>query len=320
MPRLTPMVAVPQIGVDGADGPVGPPLPMGERVELPGRGTTFVRRLAGPPGAPRVVLLHGWIASGGLNWFTCFEPLSAGYEVVAPDLRGHGRGLRTRRRFRLADCADDVGALLAELDRRDGRTAPRPTIVVGYSMGGPVAQLLWRRHPDLVDGLVLCATSYRFVNGARDRFVFSSMMATAVGTTRAGSLLAWAPAYRRWLPGAGAVRPTTLRAWAAGEMRRHDVVKLMEAGQAIGSYNARRWIGDVDVPTTVVVTSRDRAVSPAEQHRLADAIPGAEVQLVPDGHIACAKAEFGPALVRAVDGVVARIPGATRPVLRRVVP
>ena len=42
-----------------------PPLPRGERVVLPGRGTTFVRRIQGPPGAPTVLLLHGWIASGG---------------------------------------------------------------------------------------------------------------------------------------------------------------------------------------------------------------------------------------------------------------
>jgi pimeloyl-ACP methyl ester carboxylesterase len=246
-----------------------------------------------------VLLLHGWIASGGLNWFNAFGPLSERYSVIAPDLRGHGRGLRTRRRFRLADCADDVAAALEARDTG-------PVIAVGYSMGGPVAQLLWRRHPDLVSGLVLCATSYRFVTGARERFIFSSMMATAVGTTRAGELMGRTPGMGRFVPHGSAQRPTTLRTWAAGEMRRHDLVKIMEAGQAIGSYNARRWIGEVDVPTTVLVTTRDRAIAPSEQHKLAAAIPGAEVQLLDDGHMACAKREFGPALVRAVDSVVAR--------------
>lgn len=278
-----------------------PPLPLGERIELPGRGTTFVRRVEGPPGAPTVLLLHGWIASGGLNWFNAFGPLSQRYSVVAPDLRGHGRGLRTRRRFRLADCADDVAALL-------DASGTGPVVAVGYSMGGPVAQLLWRRRPDLVRGLVLCATSYRFVNGARERFLFSSMMATAIGTTRAGELVGRAPGMGSWMPRGSGERPTTLRTWAAGEMRRHDLVKIMEAGQAIGSYNARRWIGEVDVPTTVLITTRDRAVAPAEQRKLVDAIPGAEAQLLDDGHIACAKRGFGPALVRAVDSVVRRQP------------
>jgi hypothetical protein len=91
-------------------------------------------------------------------------------------------------------------------------------------------------------------------------------------------------------------------------MRRHDPIKVMEAGQAIGSYNARRWITDIDVPTTVLVTDRDRAIQPAEQLKLAQAIPGAVVQHLDDGHVACAKASFGPAVVTAVDSVAARLP------------
>ncbi|MET0903022.1 MAG: alpha/beta fold hydrolase, partial [Acidimicrobiales bacterium] len=65
-----------------------PPLPRGERIELAGRGTTFARVVDGPPGAPTVVLLHGWIASGGLNWFQAFEALRGRYRVIAPDMRG----------------------------------------------------------------------------------------------------------------------------------------------------------------------------------------------------------------------------------------
>lgn len=288
-----------------------PPLPLGQRVELPGRGTTFVRTVAGPVGAPTVVLLHGWIASGGLNWFTAFEPLSHRFSVLAPDLRGHGRGIRTKRRFRLADCADDVASLIEELD-------VGPVIAVGYSMGGPVAQLLWRRHPELVAGLVFCATSDRFVAGARERLIFSTLMASAAGTTRTGAMVGRVPVVRDRLPQprtAPGERPTNLRAWAAGEMRRHDAVKLMEAGQAIGSYSARRWISEIDVPTTVMVTDRDRAVRPSDQLRLANAIRGAEVHHVDDGHVACAKREFGPSLVRAVRSVADRVSAPVAPPL-----
>src|SRR5262245_45927584 len=95
--------------------PGGPPIPLGRRVELPGRGTTFVREVGGPVGAPTVLLLHGLAASGGLNWFQAFEPLSRHFRVVAVDHRGHGRGIRSWRRFRLADCADDAAAVLDAL-------------------------------------------------------------------------------------------------------------------------------------------------------------------------------------------------------------
>lgn len=277
-----------------------PPLPLGERVELPDRGTTFARTIAGPPGAPTVLLLHGWIASAGLNWFNAFEPLAERYSVVAPDLRGHGRGIRSRRRFRLADCADDVAALLEHL-------GTGPVIAVGYSMGGPVAQLLWRRHPHQVAGLVLCATADRFVAGGRERLIFGTMMASAAGTTRTGQWIGRSSMLRAWSPPGSHARPTSMRAWAAGEMRRHDMVKIMEAGQAIGSYSARRWIGDIDVPTTVMVTQRDRAIHPANQLRMAAAIPGAEVHEIDDGHMVCAKREFGAALVRGVRSVEARL-------------
>jgi len=130
-------------------------LPPGRPVHLPGRGTTFVRDLAGPPGAPTVVLLHGWAATADLNWFPSYEALGRHFRVIALDHRGHGRGIRSRRPFRLADCADDAAAVATEL-------GVERFIAVGYSMGGPIAQLAWKRHRDVVSGLVLCATDTRF--------------------------------------------------------------------------------------------------------------------------------------------------------------
>src|SRR5215204_3695897 len=114
-------------GGGGADDGGRPWLPPGRDVWLPGRGRTFVRELAGPPGAPVVVLLHGWTATADLNWFACFRPLAEHYRVIALDHRGHGRGLRSTGPFSLEQCADDVAALAAVLgiDR---------IVPVGYSM------------------------------------------------------------------------------------------------------------------------------------------------------------------------------------------
>jgi 3-oxoadipate enol-lactonase len=268
----------------------GPRLPFGHRVELPDRGTTFVRQVAGPPGAPTLLLLHGWVASAGLNWFQAFEPLRAHFNLVAPDLRGHARGLRTHGVFSLADCADDCAATLVEL-------GSGPVIAVGYSMGGPVAQLMWRRHRDLVDGLVLCATSAGFVPHRLTRNVYQASMLAATAMARVAR-----PS--RLLPPLPMVnlRPATMPAWAAAEMRRHDWRMIIEAGHSISTYSANRWIGEIDVPTAIVCTTEDRGVSPSLQLATARAIRGATVHSVADGHLACANSRFvGPLLEACFD-------------------
>lgn len=285
-------VAVPvEHPCDPADvsGPnAGPPLPLGDRVWLRGRGTTFVRRVQGPADAPTVLLVHGWLASGGLNWFRCFDDAAEHFTVLAPDLRGHGRGIRSLRRFTLADCADDLAALIE-------REQCGPVIAVGYSMGGPVIQLLWRRHPDLVAGLGLCATGAEFVTGNRERYAFSALMMAAAGTTRLGQLAAFLPGVvaRTAFGTRSPPRPQSLARWARSEMARHDLRAVLEAGHAISTFSSHSWVHEIDVPVSVLITTRDRAVDPRAQSRLARAIPRAAVTRIDDGHIACANPDFG---------------------------
>jgi len=273
----------------------GPRLPFGRRIELDDRGTTFVRRLEGPAGAPTLLLLHGWCASAGLNWYQSFGALREHFNIVAPDLRGHARGLKTKKIFRLADCADDCAATLESLDTG-------PVIAVGYSMGGPVAQLLWRRHRDLVDGLVMCATSADF---APNRFTRNLYQATMLSATAMARLTL--PG--RLLPGIPMVNPhpSGMPAWSASEMRRHDWRMIIEAGHSISTYNSRRWIGEIDVPTSVVCTSEDRGVAPSMQLAIAEAIEGATVHSIADGHLACANARFAEPLLAACLDVSSRV-------------
>ena len=132
--------------------PGEPTTPVTRLVELPGRGVTRVWECTGPPGAETLVLIHGVAFTAELNWGRLFAPLSQYFRVIAIDLRGHGDGISAGSRFRLEDCTDDIAALAEILGI--GRF-----IAVGYSMGGMVAQLLYRRHPALLSGLVLCATA-----------------------------------------------------------------------------------------------------------------------------------------------------------------
>jgi hypothetical protein len=82
-------------------------------------------------------------------------------------------------------------------------------------------------------------------------------------------------------------------------MRRHDMRMVLEAGTAIGTFSSRRWIGTVEVPTTVLITTKDRAVSPSAQLALALAIPGATIQRYDEGHTSPVLESFGTAITGA---------------------
>jgi 3-oxoadipate enol-lactonase len=133
--------------------------PPARTVRVAGRGEFFLRdsdpaHPAGEPDdRPVVMLLHGWLASADLNWACVYQSLiDAGYRVLAIDHRGHGRGLRGLVPFRLADCAADAAAVLVTLGLA-------PAVVVGYSMGGAIAQFVARDHPEVVSGLILSGTA-----------------------------------------------------------------------------------------------------------------------------------------------------------------
>lgn len=286
--------------VDELPLPPPPGVPDGRFVELPGRGTTFVRERTGPEGAPTLVLLHGWTASSALNWFTTYDALASRFHVLAIDHRGHGFGLRTPDRFRLADCADDV-AVLADILGID------QLIPVGYSMGGPIAQLLWHRHPDLVSALVLCATSRNFIGRSPAERAWAGGIEGLAWAARATPGVVRRRIAERVLQ--GRVESTEVGLWARQELRRNDPRMLAEAGRALARYSSRDWITGVDVPTAVVVTEKDLVVAPRRQHNLAAAIPGAVAYPVSAGHDACVSSPdlFVPVLLDACTDVADRI-------------
>ena len=173
--------------------------------------------------------------------------------MVTLDQRWHGRGIRSSR-FRFADCADDVVALLDELgvDR---------AVIAGYSMGGAIAQLVWHQHPEQVVGLVLCSTARNFRGLKREKFFFPVL--TAVTQVLAGHALATRRA-ARGDPARGAVDgPRRPASWGRSEFRSTSAWSFPEVLGELGRFNSADWIGEVDVPTAVVVTEKDHTIPPA---------------------------------------------------------
>jgi 3-oxoadipate enol-lactonase len=264
-------------------------------VIVPGRGEFFLRDSGDTdPARPTVLLLHGWMVTADLNWHAAYDALvAAGYRVLAVDHRGHGRGLRAMAPFRLDDCAADAAAILREL-------GAAPAAVVGYSMGGVIAQVMARDHPDVMSGLVLSGTCQHFQD-PQTRRIWKWM--GLVGLTLG---LAPRQVYR------GAFRSAKIKldertAWWLSELMRHEARDVAEAGRELGRFDSRPWLASLArLPTAMVLTGRDQMVAPAKQRELAQAA-GATVFEVAIDHLEVTdRADvYNPALISAVAAVTA---------------
>ena len=275
-----------------------PWLPDGRLVRIEGRGELFVRHHRHEdPAAPVVLLLHGWTASSDLQFFTAYEALAARCSFIGIDHRGHGRGLRSPDAFTLEDAADDAAALVRHL-------GVGPVIAVGYSMGGPIALHLTRRHPDVVAGLVVQATGLEWSGTRLERTVWRFLPVL-------GSFLR-TRGYRRYLNravpkllGAGhAIEPYV--PWVLSEMSRNDAFAMVDAGRALSRYDARPWASTLRVPAASLITTQDKAVRPSKQRALAAALDASRRELEADHFVTLSRpAEFAAVTVELVE-LVAR--------------
>lgn len=274
-------------------------LPTGEYLELPGRGTTFITD-SGPRDAPVLFLLHSVATTGLLCWYPVIPALNDDFRVITIDHRWHGRGIRSAD-FTLELCADDAMAVADALGIERFTAA-------GFSMGGGIAQLAWRRHAGRVEGLVLCSTGPFFSS------IDPEELARDV---RMGAIAARVD---RFLPVPSDSRLDDWSAhpakWGMSQFLSTPMSKMGAFSEAMAAFDSRDWLGEIDVPTAVVVSTRDKTVPPARQALLFNGIGDALEFPVDGGHACCVigAENFVPAFGDAVRSVHARS-GAAVPLL-----
>ena len=238
-------------------------------------GASMAYRDTAPSTDPPLILLHGVGMTADLNWGATYPALCRQFRVVAPDLPGHGRGIRPWPKFGIEECADHIMSLADSL-------GIDKFISCGYSMGGLVAQQLWRSHPDRVSGLVLGAVSRNFLGSAVERMAASLSPVFAVAAQlnpflRVMAADAFGLGYLNDLDAQS-------RAYVHTEMSLTSMATVAAAVAAVGEFTSHEWIGDVDVPVAVLVTTRDSVVPTSRQLKLAGALPHATVITVDGDH------------------------------------
>lgn len=238
---------------------------------IPGRtvyvgDNEFLVRETGPAGAPPVLLIHGLAGSSLAEWYQVGKILADGHRVILVDNRGHGLSPQSRGRFEVEEEADEIVAILDMLDCGE-------VTVVGYSLGGTIAQSLAHRHPGRVRALVLIATFSHHPSRWRLGRILGQMATrgwerlTGAGTPEVRSV---------YLLATRAVAPEHAR-WLWEETHRRDPDSGAQAAFAMLRFDSREWIGRLGIPTTVVIPTRDQLVPTTWQYSLAAAVGDARV-------------------------------------------
>ena len=214
---------------------------------------------------PRITLLHA--VGIDLTFLDAVATaLAKEFTVLRADLRGHGKS-PYQPAAGLADYADDVHALLAELNFA-------PCAVVGFAFGGMVTQALAVRYPQDVNAIVIASCpSAQTSESAK----IVAQRGTDAKRDGIGSILD--VTMRRWFNdafvdagGDAAVRARLLST---------DVNGWADAWTAMATIDTAPRLKEIAVPALCLVGELDKSSPPPVVQRIADAIPGARFAEIP---------------------------------------
>lgn len=205
-------------------------------------------------------------------WDEVARPLAESYRVVRYDKRGHGLSELPAGPALMADYATDLSALLDAL-------AVNGAVIVGLSIGGLIAQELYRLRPDLVAALALCDTAAKI---GTDEFWRQRIDAVARG-------------------GVEAIADGVMQRWFTQDFRKRRVDELtgwrlmltrtardgyIIACSALMQADLRAECANIQIPTLCVVGDEDGSTPVETVRELAGMIGHARFEIIAGaGHL-----------------------------------
>lgn len=233
-------------------------------------GVTIHYQVIGAAGKPLIVFANS-LGTDFRIWRDVVVRLAGDFAVLLYDKRGHGlSSLGPEPAIGIADHAADLIGLLEHLKLG-------PATICGLSIGGMIAQTVWRDRPDLVTSLVLCDTAHKIAT--------REFWDARIEAVRTGGVESVADAVMpRWFAPdfLGTVECEGYRTMLA----RQPAAGYIASCIAIRDADLAEIAVRVDVPAIVVVGEHDGATPPALCAEFARLIPGARFEVIKNaGHI-----------------------------------
>lgn len=223
-----------------------------------------------------LLLIHGFPFNHEI-WRPQIDALANHVRVIAPDLRGHGKSPPSGGPYSMDMLADDCAGLL------EGLKVDQPVIVCGLSMGGYISFAFYRRHPELVAGMILAAT-----RAGADSEEAKAKRDSAVRLTRQQGTQ---PVVDSMLPIVMAPQTYQDRPELVSK-----VARIMENTSPSGMISAligmksrpdsTPTLGQIKVPTLIVHGADDQIIPTSESETMHAGIPDSNLEIIPDaGHL-----------------------------------
>ncbi|GAB5467021.1 MAG: alpha/beta hydrolase [Rhodospirillales bacterium] len=218
-------------------------------------------------GPPRL-FIHGVGSSLGA-WDGVIAALPPEGRYLRFDLRGHGASARTAGPYALQDFVDDAVALLDHL-------GIDKTLLVGFSLGGLIAQAIALAHPERLTGLCLVSTV-----AGRSAEETARVVERARTLAREGAEAHLSQAVERWFSDAfRAAHPEVLEARRQQSLA-NDPACYAAAYRVLAENDLGAELAAVTLPTLVMTGEQDSGSSPRMARVIHAAIAGSQLRILP---------------------------------------
>ena len=216
---------------------------------------------------PDVVLTHG--IGGRLDhWERTTAALAPDYRILSWDVRGFGQSDKPHDPVTPELWTQDLAALL------DVISIPR-AIILGFSLGGVIAQRFALDYPERTSGLILMNTSSEVGPKVADRWKQTAEQIETDGMEAVagqGSTLTFSEEF-------ALAHPAELQAYRAKRLK-NDPVCYAAACRAVSSYHYTRELERLACPTMILQGAQDRATPPGGSVIMSRHIPGARLEII----------------------------------------